>query len=210
LEVYLPYGYDESQTYKTLYVSHGGGGNEAEWMNIGALSNILDNLIAEGKVEPMVVVTMDNTYWEWDFDNIYENFKESIIPYIEENYSVSTDAADRGLCGLSAGSIMTSTMAQQQPEMFQYYGMFSAANVNADLTDATALDGKGLYISSGNVDFGLMGDDYGTESDRTSICLTEKFDKNDIEYSFEVLPGAHDWGYWRYVITNFMKDHLWK
>jgi enterochelin esterase-like enzyme len=210
LEVYLPYGYDEGTTYKTIYVSHGGGGNEAEWMNIGAVSNIMDNLIAEGEAEPMVVVTMDNTYWEWDYDTIAKNFEENIIPYIEENYSVSTSADDRAMCGLSMGSMTTTTLMQEYTDMFDTYGCFSGANVGAEIKDLDTLKEKGIYISAGNIDMALMGDTYGTDEDRTTNGLVTKLKEEDVDDYFEVLPGAHDWGFWRYTFTNFVKDHLWK
>ena len=74
----MPKGYDSSKVYKTIYVSHGGGGNEAEWMGIGAIPNIMDNLIAEGEVADAVVVTMDNAYFNWNYDTIAQNFKENI------------------------------------------------------------------------------------------------------------------------------------
>ncbi|WP_286356860.1 alpha/beta hydrolase-fold protein [Ileibacterium valens] len=59
LGIYLPEGYDKNETYKTLYLSHGGG-NEVEWMTIGSAKNIFDNLIAEGKLDKTIIVTMDN------------------------------------------------------------------------------------------------------------------------------------------------------
>ena len=83
LGVYLPYNYDPSKTYKTIYVSHGGGGNEAEWMEIGSLPNIMDNILAEKEAAESVVVTMDNSHFGWDYDLIAKNFKENIIPASE-------------------------------------------------------------------------------------------------------------------------------
>ena len=67
-------------------VSHGGGGNEAEWMEIGSLPNIMDNILAEKEAAESVVVTMDNSHFGWDYDLIAKNFKENIIPLIEERY----------------------------------------------------------------------------------------------------------------------------
>lgn len=152
LGVYLPKGYDSSKVYKTIYVSHGGGGNEAEWMGIGAIPNIMDNLIAEGEVADAVVVTMDNAYFNWNYDTIAQNFKENIIPFIEKNYNVSMNAKDRALCGLSMGSMITSTILQQNTELFGAYGCFSGANTQATIKDVEELKNVKIYLTGGNVD----------------------------------------------------------
>ena len=93
LGVYLPYGYDadREEPYKVLYLSHGGGGNETDWFAGGSVDYIFDNLIAEGTVEPTILITMDNGSYEWDFDVIIDNLTNNIIPYVEENYNVSTE-----------------------------------------------------------------------------------------------------------------------
>lgn len=203
LEVYLPYGYDEDKEYKTIYVSHGGGGNEAEWMEIGALGNIMDNLIADGEVAPSVVVTMDNTYFGWDYDKIAENFEKNIIPYIEENYSVSTKAEDRALAGLSAGSGMSLTMMLEHTDLFGAYGNFSGANIEAVVEDAETLKTKTVYLSVGCVDFARP----------HFPKLIEMLDDAGITYNndgeLDLKNGAHDWGTWRASITTFVKDYLW-
>lgn len=208
LQVYLPAGYDASREYRTLYVSHGGGGNEAEWMSIGAADNIMDNLIAAGESEPMVMVTMDNTYWEWDFAKIIENFEKNIIPYVEEHYAVSKEADDRALCGLSMGSMTTTTIMQERPDLFGAFGGFSGANVPAEMKDAEKLQTRTIYLGAGNVDMALRNDSFGTEEDRTTEGMLEKLDKNGVKYTFETKPGAHDWAYWRDALTTFVKDHL--
>ena len=61
LGIYLPHDYDTNKTYKTIYLAHGGGGNDVEWMNIASANNIMDNLIADGEVADAIVVTKDNT-----------------------------------------------------------------------------------------------------------------------------------------------------
>lgn len=209
LGIYLPSGYDSSKVYKTIYVSHGGGGNEAEWMSIGSLPNIMDNLMISKEVAEAVVVTMDNTYFAWDYDKIAKNFKDNIIPYIEKNYNVSLDVEDRALCGLSMGSMTTSTIMQSYTDMFSYYGCFSGANVDADVKDVNLLKDVTIYLTAGNVDMALMNNSYDTEGDRTTNGLRDKLDELGIKYSFETKNGAHDWGMWREALTTFTKDFLW-
>ena len=118
LGIYLPNGYDANKTYKTIYVSHGGGGNEVEWMTIGAVPNIMDNLIADSLTKEAIVVTMDNTYFNWDYDRIINNLFNNILPYIETHYNVSKEVNDRAFCGLSMGSMTTTTLYQTHPDQF--------------------------------------------------------------------------------------------
>lgn len=203
LEVYLLYGYDKDKEYKTIYVSHGGGGNEAEWMEIGALGNIMDNLIADGEVAPSVVVTMDNTYFGWNYDVIAENFEKHIIPYIEENYSVSKKTEDRALAGLSAVSGVSLTMMLEHTNLFGAYGNFSGANIKAVVEDAKTLKTKTVYLSVGCVDMARP----------HFSALIEMLDNAGITYNnggeLDLKNGAHDWGTWRASITTFVKDYLW-
>jgi len=209
LGIYLPAGYDDSKVYKTIYISHGGGGNEAEWMGIGSVPNIMDNLMAEGEVSQAVVVTMDNTYFKWDYDTIAKNFKENIIPFVEKNYNVSMNVKDRALCGLSMGSMTTSTIMQSYTDLFSYYGCFSGANVGATVKDVDLLKDVTIYLTAGNVDMALMNNSYGQENDRTTNGLRNKLDQLGVNYTFDTKGGAHDWGVWRDELTTFTKDFLW-
>lgn len=156
LGVYLPYNYDPSKTYKTIYVSHGGGGNEAEWMEIGSLPNIMDNILAEKEAAESVVVTMDNSHFGWDYDLIAKNFKENIIPLIEERYSVSTKVEDRALCGLSMGALTTGTIMFSYTDMFGAYGNFSGTADPLICKDWGLLKTKTVYLTGGNLDMAIQ------------------------------------------------------
>ncbi len=206
LEVYLPAGYDETKTYPTLYVSHGGGGNEAEWMEIGAAANIMDNLIAAGEVEPTVMVTMDNQIFGWNDEVTIPNLVEKIIPFMEKNYAVSKDAKDRALCGLSMGSMFTNSVAKTCPEEFGYLGSFSGGNNDIDGThyDAEKLNDTVLYLTAGCIDMA-----YNNKMGIASLDFIAMYDEIGVKYDFDVLLGAHDWGVWRESLTNFAKDYLW-
>ena len=206
LGVYTPYGYDPSKTYKTIYVSHGGGGNENEWMTIGAIPNIMDNLVAEGLTEPAVVVTMNNTYYGWDKDSIQKNILECIIPFVEANYSVSKNANDRAFCGLSAGSQVTNDLAMTSANQFGYFGSFSggSSNKSAKDYDVDQLNKDVLYITAGNLDMA-----YNNNIGNSVKDFTAFYDSIGVEYDFDLLNGAHDWFVWRESFTNFAKDYLW-
>lgn len=206
LEIYLPYNYSVKKTYKTIYISHGGGGNEAEWMSIGAVSNIMDNLIAEGKTDPAIVVAMDNTYFGWDYDKVLPNVVDNIIPYIESMYSVSDKADDRAFCGLSMGSMTTNQMAKKYPEMFRFFGSFSGGSTDLDKThyNVKELNKDTLYLTAGCIDMA-----YNNTMGIASTDYIKMYDELGVDYNFELKNGAHDWGVWRSSFTTFAKDYLW-
>lgn len=188
----------------------GVGGNEVEWMTIGAVPNIMDNLIADSLTKEAIVVTMDNTYFNWDYDRIINNLFNNILPYIETHYNVSKEVNDRAFCGLSMGSMTTTTLYQTHPDQFGYFGCFSGANVPVDVSKVAHLDQPNLYITAGCIDMALMNDSYNTASDRTTTGFVDKLNTlNLTNYKLEILNGAHDWYVWRESFTNFVKDHLW-
>ena len=205
LGVYLPKGYSVNKKYKTLYVSHGGGGNEAEWMTIGALPNIMDNLIADGEVEETVVVTMDNSYyaWDkpsrWDYDSIKENLMNNILPYIESHYSVSTSPEDRAFAGLSMGGGTANSVYNTLAKEFKYIGIWSGCLPETDFANVPDKDYPVLMLGCGNVDFAGPG----------FPKLKTALDKAGTKYTFHLVNGAHDWGVWRELYTTFVKDYLW-
>ena len=206
LGVYVPYGYDSSKTYKTIYVSHGGGGNAVEWMTIGSAGNIMDNVIANGEMAEAIVVTMDNAYFEWDYEAIKNNLVNHIIPFVEANYSVSKEANDRAFCGLSMGSMTTNQMAKMIPDEFGYFGSFSGGTTDLDAThyDVNKLNQKTLYLTAGTIDMA-----YNNTMGISSVDFMDMYDELGVKYDFELKLGAHDWYVWRDSLTTFAKDYLW-
>lgn len=221
LGVYLPANYDENNTYKTIYVSHGGGGDEVEWLSVGSAANIMDNLIAAGEVdENTILVTVNNENYKEAkgvFPNASKNIAQCVVPFIEENYSVSTETKDRAICGLSAGSMITLWVAAENPDMFAYYGIFSsgvAANcvdgdgityINALKTyDTEGLKDKIFYLAIGNTD----------QANRLgAMKVIEETLTTDVgveNLTFEYNNGAHDWNSWRAALTAFVKDIVWE
>jgi len=212
--VYVPYGYDEAETYKTLYLAHGGGGNEVEWFNIGSAKNIFDNLIAEGEVDPTIVVTMNNTVYNFERGASVQNIVEVIKPLIEEKYSVSTDAADRAIAGLSSGASVTAQAALEAVEEFDYYGIFSPsrtlnfikdADGNNTVTDAQRVGfrrAENFYVSVGEFDSFVRRN--------VNVDAYDELKSAGASTEFFWKPGAHDWAVWRNQLTEFAKDYLWE
>ena len=148
MTVYTPAGYEKGGKYPTLYLLHGAGGDEEAWVSLGRAAQIFDNLIAEGKIEPMVVVmTNGNTNseaapGEWSKGMYKPSFMGHMNPapaasmedsfmdvvnYVESNYNVYTDKQHRAISGLSMGGGHSFSISKQYPELFDYVGLFSAA-----------------------------------------------------------------------------------
>ena len=132
MHVWTPAGYEKSAAkLPVLYLIHGGGDNDASWPGVGAAGWILDNLLAEGKMVPMVVVMPNGTIETPDMMGEVPLFGEdmvtSIIPFIEANYNVLTDQAHRAMAGLSMGGMETIETAFKHPELFTYVWVLSSS-----------------------------------------------------------------------------------
>lgn len=149
MTVYTPAGYDKGNNYPVLYLLHGAGGDEDAWTTLGRAAQILDNLIAAGKIKPMVVVMPNGNIdcqaapGEWSrgmykpsfFSSLYFNSKPvatmdesfpDIINYVESHYKVNADKHSRAICGLSMGGGHSFAISNRYPQMFDYIGLFSA------------------------------------------------------------------------------------
>ena len=154
MTVYTPSEYktNPTKTFPVLYLLHGSGGDENAWEEAGRAIQILDNLISQGKAEPMIVV-MPNGIVKfaaapgYDPQNpkakatamnpesmlgIYEStFVPEIVSYMEANYRVKKNKANRAIAGLSLGGLHTIFISANNPDMFDYVGLFSAQTTNA-------------------------------------------------------------------------------
>ena len=205
--VYLPYGYDKDREkpYKTIYVLHGFGQDESDWMGIGSVQNIMDNLAAEGKTEPAVIVSVtsdNNMLGEGGFFGIsnYDNVTNELIPFIEKNYNVSKDALDRAWMGLSMGSMNTQNMINANAPLFGYYGCFSGGcSVNPE---TEGLDKTHIVIASGTNDT-LMG------TSDSMIAGVDAINAAGGFASFESVCGAHDFNTWCQTFRILCEKYLW-
>ncbi|MFL9843572.1 alpha/beta hydrolase-fold protein [Flavobacterium rhizosphaerae] len=216
LYIYTPPGYDSntSQKYPVLYLQHGGGEDESGWAKQGKTDLILDNLIAEQKAKPMIIVMADGNFSTGirGFNEralmAFENeIKQAVIPFIESNYRVATGSENRALAGLSMGGIQTLYAGIKNTDMFDYLGVFSSGwwanqpemysaqydfmRQNADMINNNL---KSLWISMG-----------GKEDIAYENCkiMLGKFDEMGIKYTYSEYPGGHTWPVWRNNLYNF-------
>ena len=139
MQVYTPPGYSSDRKYPVLYLLHGIGGDETEWQRFAKPDVLLDNLLAEGKIVPMIVVMPNGRAQKNDrpegnifaaapaFATFERDLLDDVIPAIESRYSVQADREHRALAGLSMGGGQALNFGLGHPEVFSWVGAFSAA-----------------------------------------------------------------------------------
>ena len=172
ITIYTPPQYKSmsSATFPVLYLLHGSGGDENAWTEAGRAAQIMDNMIAQGKCEPMIVVMPNgianraaapgansNTEEEASsmnvesmFGIIEQSFVPDILGYVESNYRVKADKSHRAIAGLSLGGLHTIYISANNPDKFDYVGLFSAQTTNT-LNDNKINTARGLAKGIENV-----------------------------------------------------------
>ena len=204
LGIYLPAGYDPNreQPYPVLYASHGGNGDETDWMIPGNAPNILDNLIARNEIEPTILVTMGNSFISSQEDRA-KNIAEYVIPFIEANYNVSQERFGRAYAGFSMGSMLGVTLINNYHELFGYYGLFCARPGSIDHELLVQTYGEDLpFLMIGNGIFEDQIDLY--------IPVINTLREAGIPVVYHRVAGAHDMMTVGQLFTIFGKDYLWK
>jgi enterochelin esterase-like enzyme len=205
-QVYTPPGYSPDKKYPVLYLLHGIGGDEHEWARHGAPEAILDNLIADGKAVPMIVV-LPNGRAATDvtardpipkqspaFAAFEQDLLVDLIPFIEKKYSVQADRESRALAGLSMGGGQSLNFGLANLGTFAWVGGFSSApntkppaELIADPADARQKL-KLLYVACGDQD----------RLFRISQGVHEMLEMNQVPHVYYVIPGGgHDFKVWK-------------
>ena len=217
--VYTPPGYSKDKKYPVLYLLHGGGDDETGWVQKGSADVILDNLYADGKLAPMIVVMPNGRA-----DNPGEPPREGrdrfagflafgkdllgdVIPYVEQNYSVAAGREHRALAGLSMGGLQTLDIGLTNLDKFSHLGVFSSGwfppmreqfekEQQAILKDADATNAQLelFWIATGR-------DDKLVEANHNATLAL--LDKYGIKYEFHPSPGGHDWPTWKHYLHAF-------
>lgn len=211
--VYLPPNYTEASSYPVLYLLHGIGGDETEWMRFTQPNTILDNLIADGKAEPMIVVlpngrALPNDRAEGEifspekiegFAKFEKDLIDYLIPAIDAKYATKTDREHRALAGLSMGGGQTLNFCLTHLDTFAWLGAFSSAPNTKPaeelMPDPEAVKKalKLFYLSCGNKD-GLINFSQG---------IQRYLKKHDIEHIWNVDDHGHDAETWGSNLYHF-------
>ncbi len=218
--IYTPPGYDKdnSKRYPVLYLQHGMGENETGWGNQGHANLIMDNLIAEGKAVPFIIV-MENSSIKFerpreprtagsmggmDFAGEFRNVLfNDLIPYVEANYRVVADQKNRAMAGLSMGGMQTRNITMAKTDMFSQIGMFSGGSFSMeDVTNSPGFkeNVKFLFISFGSRELENRRAGFGGDPK----VNTEAVKEAGMNAHFYVSPGtAHEWHTWRRSLYQF-------
>lgn len=208
LHIWTPAGYEKSsKKLPVLYLIHGGGDTDNSWPGVGAAGLILDNLMAEGKMEPMIVVMPNGTIEMPDGNFMGEvplfakDMVTDIIPFIEDNYRVYTDQSHRAMAGLSMGGMETLEVTLNHPEMFSYVWVLSSsfAPGNKEVYEYERVRLK-KEAARYNKNFRQLVFTQGGPSDIAYNNCKETlklFDDAQIRYEYHEVPGGHSWTAWR-------------
>ncbi len=230
LTVYTPAGYETSKAkYPVLYVLHGIGGDEDAWVTQGRATQILDNLIARGQAKPMIVVfTNGNISQEaaplenstgytrptmslpQTMEGTFESAFPEVVKFIDSRYRTIAKKQGRAICGLSMGGFHTLYITLNNPDMFNYSGMFSAAigtgseeraahreiyeNVDGKLAAYFAKKPALLWIGIGSSDFLIQ----------SNNDFRKKLDAAGYPYEYMETDGGHIWRNWRIYLSEFV------
>ncbi len=206
MRVWTPAGYEKSTAkLPVLYLIHGGGDTDTSWPSVGRAGEILDNLMAEGKIKPMIVVMPNGTINTPDMMGEVPLFAKDmvtdIIPFIEQNYRCLTDKKNRAIAGLSMGGMETLEVALNNIDMFNYVWVLSSsfAPGQKDVYDFQRENLKKL-ASHINKAWKILCFTQGGPSDIAyNNCkqTLELFDGAQIKYEYNEVPGGHSWTAWR-------------
>ncbi len=227
ITIYTPPGYENgSEQYPVLYLLHGMGGDEEAWISLGRTAQIMDNLIAQGKARPMIVVMPNGNVSQqaapgestrglfqptMQLSNTMDGMKEETFPdiirFVEDNYRVKSNKEDRAIAGLSMGGFHSLHISRYHPDTFDYVGLFSPAVFpNENATSAVYEQFDGTLKRQNENGFELYWIAIG-ETDflyNQVVNYRQKLDELGMPYEYVETAGGHTWKNWREYMTVFV------
>lgn len=222
LIVYTPAGYDEgTKEYPVVYIQHGGGEDHRGWMEQGRTAQIMDNLIANGRAVPMIVVSANSNVlsrnggmgggYSWQGMQTFRGeLIENVIPFVEKAFRVKKDRKSRAMCGLSMGGGQSFYIGLRDPEVFANVGVFStgmfggiqgASNFDLEKEVPGILTDTKTFNQQFDVFFLTCGEqDPRIEYTRN---IVKKMQEGGIGVKFNSYPGDHEWQVWRKSLHEF-------
>lgn len=227
LTIYTPPGYENTdQIYPVLYLLHGMGGDEEAWIALGRTAQIMDNLIAQGKAEPMIVVMPNGNVAQEaapgesskgfykpsmrlpnTMDGQMEKTFPEVIEFVENNYRVKEDKSGRAIAGLSMGGFHSLHISRVYPNTFDYVGLFSAAILppNEQVNSEIYQDLNGTLTTQKENNPKL----YWIAIGKTDFLFEsvqnykQRLDSIGMPYEYVESEGGHTWTNWRDFLVEF-------
>lgn len=208
--VYTPPGYDQNpdKRYPVLYLQHGWGENEYGWGVQGRAREIMDNLIAENKARPIIIVMIYGMTNEtrmggmrnFDIGPFETVLVKELVPFIDANFRTFSDQPNRAMAGLSMGAMETKTITLKNLDTFSHIGLFSGGSIAVtNIADMAAFKAKNklVFVSYGSKE---LGNSRGGDPKATAEALKQA----GINSHFYVSPEtAHEWQTWRRSLREF-------
>jgi len=219
MRVYTPPGYSSDQKYPVLYLLHGLNSNNRQWLEGCRAANVMDNLLAEQKAVPMVMVIPNNQvvhrnhprHTELTFKLFEAELRRHVIPLVEHEYSVRRTSKGRALSGLSMGGRHTMFVGFNSLDLFASFGVLSAGDVDAEKSLAKFLNDPDanqkidyLFVGQGTLEAqGRMGE--------RCVALHKALENHKITHEYYVGGhGGHDWATWRHLLYYRFLPNLWR
>jgi enterochelin esterase-like enzyme len=226
ITIYTPPGYEDSrEKYPVLYLLHGMGGDEEAWIALGRTAQILDNLIAQGKAKPMIVVMPNGNvaqeaapgesnlgFYKPTFqlpntmDGKYEETFSDIIKFVESSYRVKAEKSSRAIAGLSMGGFHSLHISRYYPNTFDYIGLFSAAILPDQKVTSKVYENLDETLKTQKANgyklywIGMGKTDFLYKS---GVAYRERLDKIGMKYTYVESEGGHIWRNWRVYLSEF-------
>jgi enterochelin esterase family protein len=219
LYVYTPPGYDRSQRYPVLYLVGGSGELPSNWIYDGRVGFIMDNLLAEGKAVPMVIVVPNNQvlhrnhpkHVELTFKLFDAELRQHVLPLVEREYSVRRDPKGRALSGLSMGGRHTMFVGFNALELFASFGVLSAGDPDAEQSLATFLRDPDVNEKIDYLFVGLGSAEAQGPMGERSEALRRALVNHGIDHEYYIGGhGGHDWATWRHLLHERFLPNLWR
>ena len=222
--VYTPAGYEDSnERYPVLYLLHGMGGDETAWNELGRATVILDNLIASGRVKPMIVVMPNGNSMQKSspaytaqgvevvnfrlpdsYNGEFERGFGEIITYIDRHYRTQAHAEGRAIAGLSMGGYHSHYISANMPDMFSYVGLFSPAiDARTRLDIYADMERKLQELHDAHLRLYWIGIGESDFLYNEVVRLRERLDAMNFSYTYFESAGGHVWSNWQYYLTLF-------
>lgn len=227
--IYLPPGYEQGrQRYPVFYLLHGTGGDETVWLEQGHAAQVLDNLIATGKAEPMIVVMPNGhtdtpaapgmgpnnneqpsfAHKQW-MEGTFEQSFNDVVNWVDNNYRTRAAKRYRAIAGLSMGGYHTLYISANQPDDFAYVGLFSAAISRMDQGKSKIYDDLEAKLVTQFKQrprlywIGIGKDDF---LYKDNAEFRKMLDKNRLRYTYHESGAGHEWANWRDYLIIFTQQ----
>lgn len=219
LYVYMPPAFDPGRKYPVLYLMGGSGELPSNWIYDGRVNFIMDNLLAEGKAEPMLIVLLNNQvlhrnhpqHAELTFDLLERELRKHVIPLIDDQYNTIAEPKGRAISGLSMGGRHSLFVGFRSLDIFANFGILSAGDTQPEVTIKQFLNDPQI---ADKVDYLFIGqgtkEANGFFNQRVKV-LRDALTSHGITHEYyEGGHGGHDWSTWRHLLHARFLPNLWR